>query len=210
VASIVKPQPAAHERSAARAFWNGKMAEHPNIAGLLAIAGEVAGFFLNGRFIVALASWLIRVSGSVAESALLLAQEVRQAVPDTTEMREQIQQLRADIEEIAKQLAHQDETGNETIEETEEETNIIALFHQEETKSETETETPPRVTRKLKQERNETQSETNNARGAARQKALRVLKRNPKIDADELAKRAGITPQYARQILKRERGMCQN
>jgi hypothetical protein len=73
MAAIVHSQPAAQEDSAARQFWNEKMAEHPTIAGLLAIAGEVAGFFLNGHFIVALARWVIRVSGYVAESALLFA-----------------------------------------------------------------------------------------------------------------------------------------
>jgi hypothetical protein len=61
------------EVSAARTFWQDKMQEHPTIAGLLAILGEVAGFFLNGHFIVALARWIIRVSGYIAESALLFA-----------------------------------------------------------------------------------------------------------------------------------------
>ena len=74
MAAIVQQQPAARsEESAARQFWREKMDEHPNSAGLLAIAGEVAGFFLNGHFIVALARWIIRVSGYVAESALLFA-----------------------------------------------------------------------------------------------------------------------------------------
>ena len=74
MAAIVQQQPAARsEESAARQFWREKMDEHPTIAGLLAIAGEVAGFFLNGHFIVALARWIIRVSGYVAESALLFA-----------------------------------------------------------------------------------------------------------------------------------------
>src|SRR6266487_4190195 len=74
MASIVQQQPSAgSEESAARRFWRSKMQKHPNLAGTLAIAGEVAGFFLNGHFIVALARWMIRVGGYVAESALLFA-----------------------------------------------------------------------------------------------------------------------------------------
>jgi hypothetical protein len=366
--------------SAARQFWRAKMERHPNIAGLLAIAGEVAGFFLNGHCIVALARWIIRVSGYVAESALLfavlwisgtsvaphlvelvmsektmqyfvsvalialalipeiilanaivntlghihtasqqrtpvawawaglftlptllflgltaytlntlvanggnfvqasaglvglrcfagwtygllemvyagvgrrmvnqaqpvitpaqpvapamaqqidyeeivslllplIAQEVRQAVPDTNGMVEQLHQLRADVEGLTQRIAK----SPETIDETENETNITSVedakFHlklqENETDLETETLPTPRITVKLKQERStakkassvETKSETNNARGTARQKALRVIKRNPDINASELAKRARITPQYASQILKQQ------
>ncbi len=72
MAAIVQQQQA-QEMSAARAFWNDKMQKHPNIAGALAIAGEVAGFFVNGHCIVTLARWIIRVSGYIAESALLFA-----------------------------------------------------------------------------------------------------------------------------------------
>jgi hypothetical protein len=72
MARIVE-QPSTQEESAARRFWREKMQAHPNVAGTLAIAGEVAGYFLNGHFIVALARWVIRVSGYVAESALLFA-----------------------------------------------------------------------------------------------------------------------------------------
>jgi hypothetical protein len=74
MATVVQQQLAAgSEESAARRFWREKMDEHPNLAGLLAIGGEVAGFFVNGHVIVALARWIIRVSGYVAESALLFA-----------------------------------------------------------------------------------------------------------------------------------------
>ncbi len=390
MAAMVQQQPAQGE-SAARRFWRAKMAEHPNVAGLLAIAGEVARFFLNGHFIVALARWVIRVSGYVAESALLFAvlwisgtsvapglielfmsktvmqarrglalivlalvpevilanaivnalghwqtvtlnrhhlvawawailftiptvlfllltaytlnnlvanggtfvqastgivglrcfagwtygllelvyagvgrkmvnqtqptitpaqpvpaaapalqpidsekiarqllplivQEVKLTLPDTTNMDEQLHQLRAKVEELAKQIARQsetvDETETETIDETEDETNITsfedAKFHlilpENETSDETETRPTPRVTVKLNQERSaakrstkvETKNETNNGRGAARQKALRAIKKNPDISVAELAKRAGITPQYAGQILKQQ------
>jgi hypothetical protein len=66
MAAMVKPQPT-QEDSAARRFWREKMQEHPNLAGTRAIAWEIAGFFLNGHCIVALARWVIRVSGSIAE-----------------------------------------------------------------------------------------------------------------------------------------------
>jgi hypothetical protein len=72
MAAIMQSQQSS-DVSAARAFWQSKMQKHPNIAGLLSITQEVAGFFLNGHFIVALARWIIRVSGYVAESALLFA-----------------------------------------------------------------------------------------------------------------------------------------
>jgi hypothetical protein len=70
--AAIMQQPA-QETSAARAFWQEKMQEHPNLAGLLAIAGEVAGWFLNGHFLVWLGQWVIRVSGYIAETALLFA-----------------------------------------------------------------------------------------------------------------------------------------
>ncbi len=366
MAAIVEQQ-STQEESAARRLWNNKMQEHPTLAGLLAMAGEVAGFFLNGHFIVALARWVIRVSGYVAESALLfavlwisgtsvapnlielfmsektmqylvsvalialalipevilanalvtalgrwqsvlrdrrnrqawvwaflltfpailflaltsltlgsltanggnyvqasndllgwrcfagwtygllelvyagigrkmvkgaqpmitpahpapvqqpldyeeiahqllplVAQEVRQIVPDTSGMVEQIQQLRAIVEDLARQIAQQSETVDET------ETNIASF--EDETEDETEGVPSPCITRKLKQERSETKREatsetrreTNSSRGAARQKALRAIKRTPDINATELAKRVGITPQYAGQILKQQ------
>ncbi len=368
----------AQEESAARRFWGEKMAEHPDLAGLLAIAGSVTGFFLNGHCIVALARWVIRVSGYVAESALLFAvlwisgtsvaphlvelvmseetmqylvwlalvtlalvpevilanaivnalghahtavqkktvvswiwaalfiiptamflaltaytlnnlvanggnyvqasaglvgwrcfagwsygllelvyagmgrrmlhssapdepqpvlqpalqidyqeiarhlqpviqQEVRQAVPDTTGMGEQLHQLRMNVEELTKRVARQYETVAETIDETNITSFHDAKFHlkqqKEETDFETETGGEPRISRKLKQERSaakretqsETRRETNTSRGTARQKALRAIKRNPEIKATELARRVGVTPQYAGQILKQQR-----
>jgi hypothetical protein len=74
MASIVEQQPTAgSEESAARQFWGEKMEAHPNIAGALAIAWEIAGFFLNGHCLVVFSRWILRVSGYVAESALLLA-----------------------------------------------------------------------------------------------------------------------------------------
>lgn len=60
-------------KSPAQAFWDGKMEAHPTLHGILAIIGEIAGFFLNGHFLVAAGRWVIRVSGYVAETALLFA-----------------------------------------------------------------------------------------------------------------------------------------
>lgn len=59
----------------------------------------------------------------------------------------------------------------------------------------------PKITRKLST-KTVTKTATNNSRGEARQKALRIIGRNPGIKAAELAKKAGITPQYASTILK--------
>jgi hypothetical protein len=73
MAAIMQQSVQAQETSAARAFWQSKMGEHPNVAGLLAIAGEVAGWFLNGHFLVWLGQKVISISGRVAETALLFA-----------------------------------------------------------------------------------------------------------------------------------------
>ncbi|SRR6266487_4530062 len=75
MAAIVQSQQSQNvqEESAARQFWQSKMQQHPNIAGGLAIVSEVAGFFLNGHFLVKLGQWMIRVAGYVAETALLFA-----------------------------------------------------------------------------------------------------------------------------------------
>src|SRR6266516_3318942 len=377
MAAIVQQR--TQEESAARTFWNSKMQAHPNIAGAVAVGQEIASFFLNGHCIVALARWVIRVSGYVAESALLfavlwisatsvapqlvelfisaqlmqrliwlalvtlalipeiilgnaiinaaarwlsvvrdrhsvmawvwaiaftiptllfliltaltlntlasadgnvvqasaglvglrcfagwsygllelvytgigrrtlnqaqpmitpaqlapaaaqidseeiarqllplVAQEVRQAIPDTTGIGEQLHQLRVNVEEIATRIARQSETEDEKNITSFEDAKVHLKHQNDETELETnveiETRPTPRVKVKLKQERSaakrassvETKSETNNARGTARQKALRVLKRNPEINASELAKRVGITPQYASQILKQQ------
>lgn len=43
---------------------------------------------------------------------------------------------------------------------------------------------------------------TNNGRGEARQKALRMLKKNPQLTAPELAKKTGITRQYASKLIR--------
>src|SRR6266536_1402612 len=71
MATIVQQQP--QQESAARAFWNAKMQERPNLAGGLAIAGEVVGYFVNFHFLVALGRWVLRVGGYIAETALLFA-----------------------------------------------------------------------------------------------------------------------------------------
>jgi hypothetical protein len=73
MAAIVQSQQPAQDTSAARAFWQSKMDTHPNIAGTLAIVGEVAGWFLNGHFLVWLGQKVISISGRVAETALLFA-----------------------------------------------------------------------------------------------------------------------------------------
>ncbi len=72
MAAIVQQQQT-QETSAARAFWNSLMGKHPNWQGWLAIAGEVAGFFLNGHALIRFGQWVIRVTGSIAETALLFA-----------------------------------------------------------------------------------------------------------------------------------------
>lgn len=378
MATTVRQQPT-HEESAARAFWNAKMQEHPNITGTLAIVSEVVGFFLNGHFIVAASRWIIRVGGYVAESALLFAvlwisatsvapqlielimsektmqnlvsialivlalipeiilanaiinavghwlivardrhrimawvwalaftiptvlflyltaytlntlaanngnfvqagagmiglrcfagwtygllemvyagvgrkmlnqaqlvvtpiaptpaaapvdyeeiarqllplvvQEVRQIVPDTTSMVEQLQQLRANVEELTVSVATPPAAKSEPPDEPEQE-NIVNLqsyrqVHDDETDLEPETGPTPRVTVKLNQERSaakrstsiETKREPVKTGGTAQEKALRILKKYPDINATELAKKAQITPQYASRILKKQ------
>lgn len=61
------------EESAAAQFWRELMERHPNIHGTLVIIGSVMGFFFNGHFLVKTTQWAVRVSGYVAESALLVA-----------------------------------------------------------------------------------------------------------------------------------------
>lgn len=61
------------EESAAAQFWRELMEQHPNIHGTLVIIGSVMGFFFNGHFLVKATQWAVRVSGYVAESALLVA-----------------------------------------------------------------------------------------------------------------------------------------
>jgi hypothetical protein len=73
MAAMIQSQQPAQGVSAARAFWQGKMQAHPNLAGVLAIAGEVAGWFLNGHFLVWLGQKVISISGRIAETALLFA-----------------------------------------------------------------------------------------------------------------------------------------
>src|SRR6266516_1578040 len=63
-----------------------------------------------------------------------------------------------------------------------------------------EMETPrAKVTRKLS-----TKVSIEKGRETSRAKALRILKRTPEITASDLAQRAGITRQYASQILKQQ------
>jgi hypothetical protein len=74
MAAIVQSQQSqAQEESAARQFWNSLMGKHPILGGWLAIAGEVIGFFLNGHALIRFGQWVVRVTGSIAETALLFA-----------------------------------------------------------------------------------------------------------------------------------------
>lgn len=59
--------------SPARRFLDAQIAKHPTIYGVLCILGAIASFFLNGHVVVWAARWIIRVSGYIAESALLFA-----------------------------------------------------------------------------------------------------------------------------------------
>ncbi len=54
-------------------FWQEQMRKHPNVYGILSTLGAVISFFINGHAIVVLGRWVIRVSGYVAETALLFA-----------------------------------------------------------------------------------------------------------------------------------------
>lgn len=63
----------ATQKSSAQEFWDSKMEAHPALHFVLSIICEVAGFFLNGHFLVFIGRWVIRVSGHVAETALLFA-----------------------------------------------------------------------------------------------------------------------------------------
>jgi hypothetical protein len=63
----------ATQKSSAQEFWDSKMEAHPALHFVLSIICEVAGFFLNGHFLVFTGRWVIRVSGYVAETALLFA-----------------------------------------------------------------------------------------------------------------------------------------
>jgi hypothetical protein len=397
MATIVEQQPAAgSEESAARQFWREKMEKHPNLAGGLAIASEVAGFFLNGQVLIRFGQWMVRVTGSIAETALLFAvlwisatsvaphlvelimneqtmqylvwlalivlalvpevilanalvnalghwhsvtlnrrnllswawallftvptalflgltaytlntlvanggnfvqastglvglrcfagwtygllemvyagvgrtminqvqppitpaqpaparpldseeiarqllplvvQEVKTLLPahapafDYQQIAAQVsthvaavyaphlQQLRVNVEEMATRMARQPAT----VDETEDETTITSCEDRsvhlkqkiDEPDEEPNVEPRPRITVKLQQERSdakrstrrETKSETPPTRGTAQEKALRIIQRNPDIDAATLAKRAHITPQYASRILKKQ------
>lgn len=61
------------DESIAVRFWRTQMTAHPTLAGVLSVLGSAISFVLNGRLLVWLAQWVIRVSGYVAESALLFA-----------------------------------------------------------------------------------------------------------------------------------------
>ena len=71
------------------------------------------------------------------------------------------------------------------------------------------TDQKPRITVKLQDDvvstkrrvKSATKPSTTNDRGQARQKALRVLKRNPTLKPAELAEKAGISRQYASKIV---------
>jgi len=54
-------------------FWQEQMQKHPNVYGILSTLGAVISFFINGHAIVVLGRWVIRVSGYIAETALLFA-----------------------------------------------------------------------------------------------------------------------------------------
>ncbi len=62
-----------NDNNQASIFWHQQMDKHPNLFGLLSTIGAVASFILNGHVIVWLGRWVIRVSGYVAETALLFA-----------------------------------------------------------------------------------------------------------------------------------------
>ncbi|HYU75756.1 MAG TPA: helix-turn-helix domain-containing protein, partial [Ktedonobacteraceae bacterium] len=70
----------------------------------------------------------------------------------------------------------------------------------------------PRITVKLQDDvvstkrrvKSATKPSTPNDRGQARQKALRVLKRNPTLKPAELAEKAGISRQYASKIVSEQ------
>jgi 2-oxo-4-hydroxy-4-carboxy--5-ureidoimidazoline (OHCU) decarboxylase len=369
------------EESAARRFWREKMAAHPNVAGGLAVAGEVAGFFLNGHFLVRLGQWVIRVSGSIAETALLfavlwisgtsiapglvelfmsektmqsfvsvalialalipeiilanaivralghihtatqqkspvswawavlftlptalflgltgytlnalvqsggnvvqasaglvglrcfagwaygllemvyagigrrtlnqaqptitpahpppvqndyqeiarqllplIAQEVRQALPDTTGMGEQLQQLRVNLEDVTTLLLPPSATKSETSPSTPGNSAEYRSLQDLETEDEPFVDTreqhvvhaanerpQARITQKLSTTRAKSTAKmsTTNARVTARQKALQLLKKHPEMNATTLAKKAGITRQYASKILAEQAG----
>jgi len=70
---MIITQQQGQEESAAMQFWRKLMEQHPNIHGILVIIGSVMGFFFNGHFLVKTTQWAVRVSGYVAESALLVA-----------------------------------------------------------------------------------------------------------------------------------------
>lgn len=54
-------------------FWQEQAQKHPNVYGILSTLGAVISFFINGHAIVVLGRWVIRVSGYIAETALLFA-----------------------------------------------------------------------------------------------------------------------------------------
>jgi hypothetical protein len=155
-----------------------------------------------------------------AQSHVIIAEvegQFRQALtalPVVPSYEEPLQQMQGQIATILEAL-------KPPIEEEEEEPSLetnITLFEaakvrhqQQESERESELESPPspRITVKLPDEtppttKRASKRQTANARGTAQEKARRIIKRNPGIGPAELAKKTGITPQYASRILKQQ------
>jgi predicted HTH transcriptional regulator len=126
----------------------------------------------------------------------------------------QLEQLRANLEEltvnVATQSAAKSDQESEHFEDTLEDSDQTSIVNIAEYRSDQESEhfedaasvhqLSPKVTRKLYTKKS-SQMSTQNGRGDAQQKALRILKRNPGIGPSELAKRAQISRSYASKIL---------
>jgi hypothetical protein len=136
-----------------------------------------------------------------------LRDELKQIVPDTTGIGEQLQQVRVKVEELTLKSAPKVEPEHETIVNLQSYREVQPCEPSDETDNEPETHPTPRITVNLKQERSATKRETQRepAKGneTAQQRARRILKRYPDITASDLAKKAQITPQYASRILKK-------
>src|SRR6266487_1730268 len=137
----------------------------------------------------------------------------------STQWTTETQHLRSQLEDIGSlmltQFAAKSEPENETDDEPATE-NIVDMqsyrqVQEDETEYEPDDETEmapaPRITVKLAPERKRAKSsakrEPAKSSGTAQEKALRILKKYPDINAAELAKKAQITPQYASRILKK-------
>ncbi len=153
-----------------------------------------------------------------AQSHVIIAEvegQFRQALttlPVVPSYEEPLQQMQ---EQIAALLEALKPSVEEEEEEPSHETNITLFeaakvrHQQQESEPAPELESPAsaRITVKLADEtspktKRSSKRQTANARGTAQEKARRIIKRNPDIAPAELAKKTGITPQYASRILK--------